>query len=76
MPSRQPARGRRYKLLRFCVSCHSYHGRPQQPVFQLVPALQFLEHVLIFFIFRVHHLDCLVQMRIERLALRRDRPQP
>src|SRR5581483_11608993 len=51
---------------------HSHHRRSQQPVFQLISTLQFLEDLVIFGIFCVDHFDGFVIARIELLALSRD----
>jgi hypothetical protein len=56
--------------LRFGMASHAHHRRTQQPVFQLVAALQLIDHMIVRDLVGVHHLDRLVQIRIEGFALR------
>ena len=62
--------------LRFGMASHAHHRRTQQPVLQLVAALQLVEHVVVLDFVGVHHLDRLVQIGIERFALRGDGLHP
>ena len=57
------------------VSCHFHHGGPQEAVFELVAALQLLEHLVISGLVGVDHLDRFMLMGIEELPLGCDRSQ-
>ena len=52
------------------VTCDPHHGGTQQPVFQLVAALQLVEYMMVLGFVGVHHFDGLVKMRIKRFTLR------
>src|SRR5215469_7465323 len=57
----------------FGIAGDFYHGGPQQAVFQLVAALQFLDHLVVRSVGRLHEFNRLVLVRVELLTLRRDR---
>src|ERR1700749_3473439 len=54
-----------------CIPCYAHHGRSQQPVFQLIAALQLVDDVIVFGLIGVDHLDRLMQIRVEDLTLSR-----
>ena len=54
------------------IARHAHHRRTQQPVLQPVAALQLVEHVIVLGLVGIHHLNGLVDIGIERLALGRD----
>ena len=51
------------------MASYAHHRRTKQPVLQLVSALQLIEHVVVGDFLGIDHLDGLMQIGIERLAL-------
>src|SRR5438128_12363900 len=66
-----PVRG----LLLLGIMHDANHGRTQQPVPQLVARLQLFQYVVLLAARALDHLNRLVDMRVKRLALGRDRLQ-
>ena len=52
---------------------HPHHGRPQQPVFNAIAALQLIDHVIVRDLVGIHHLHRLVQVGIEDFTFGRKR---
>ena len=55
---------------RLRLNRHFHHRRPQQPALEIVPALKFIQHRVVRRFFGLHHVDRMMNMRIESLPLR------
>src|SRR6266853_3625053 len=65
--------GHRIPALSASIASDPHHRRTQQALLIFVAALQFVEDVVIRYLARIHHLNGLVNPRIERLPHRNNR---